>query len=415
MMARIISILLTCILSSNGFAENVLVKVGEGGVTGDQLEQALNAAPFATQFPSMDEKDQARLRGDMLVRLAQAEALYQEALDQGVHQEPVFLKEMANFRTTLLAQRYRNILRNEFRIPEEIEKSLSQKYEGNGDTLSASRSVYVANHFPGFKANRIEQLGRRFKVQVHTDRVKTGLSSDAALVDGDGFVVKAGDLMSESDLARIDKTMLQEKVDDWLEVILFAHAAEQEGIDIGGQLLDYRRRSLAKALLEKQEKKWVPNDETLSAYYQNNPKTGYVPERRQLGQLVVESASLAEQLRKRVLSGESLFELAAEYSIDPYGRQQAGDMGWLYEGTGMPEIEKTLKDLPDGEVSPVIRTGKGYHLVMILSRKPSEQRAFAAIKDRVKQALIAEKMSGYLKTVMARHPLEWKIPDQEHL
>ncbi len=399
-------------VSSDGFAENVLVKVGGGRVTGYQLEQALKAAPFATQFPSMDEKDQARLRGDILLRLTQAEALYQEAVDQGLDREPLFLKEMSDFRMTLLAQRYQNILRNEFSIPEKVDESLIRKYKGNGDALSASRSIYVANYFPEFKADRVTQLKRGFNVEVYKDRLKKGLSSNVVLADGEGFSVTAGELMPENNLASIDKNLLQEKVDEWLEVILFAYAAEQQGVDIREQLLDYRHRSLAKVLLEKQEKKWIPNDETLSDYYQNNPNTGYVPERRLLGQLVVASENLAEQLRKRVLSGESLFDLAAEYSIDPYGREQAGDMGWLYEGTGMPEIEERLKDLPDGEVSPVIGTQKGYHLVMIVSRKPSEQKAFVAIKDRVRQALITEKMPEYLKTVMARHPLEWKIPDQ---
>ena len=138
---------------------------------------------------------------------------------------------------------------------------------------------------------------------------------------------------------------------------------------------------------------------------------GYIPERRQIGQIVVESRVEAERLRSRIEAGESLFNLAAQYSIDPYGRQHSGDMGWLKEGSGAETIEMALKELPDHRVSEPIKTAKGWHLVMIVNRKPSEQKDFAAVKDRIRQKLIAEKMNEYLKTVTAKYPLEWKIND----
>ena len=77
-------ILLSSLFASVTFANKVLVTIGKSGqVTGQQLETAMQAAPFATQFPSMDEQDQAYLRGDMLLRLARSEALYQEAISTG--------------------------------------------------------------------------------------------------------------------------------------------------------------------------------------------------------------------------------------------------------------------------------------------------------------------------------------------
>ena len=88
-------------------------------------------------------------------------------------------------------------------------------------------------------------------------------------------------------------------------------------------------------------------------------------------------------------------------------------MGWLPENSGMPEIEAELKKLADGEVSSVIHTSKGYHLVMIVNRKPAEHKNFAAIKDRVIQAVIAEKMPVYLSALLENYPLEWTMPDHQ--
>lgn len=87
-------------------------------------------------------------------------------------------------------------------------------------------------------------------------------------------------------------------------------------------------------------------------------------------------------------------------------------MGWLREGSGFDAIEQALKKLPDNQVSDIIQTPKGWHLVMIVNRKPAEHKEFAGIKDRVKQALIAEKMTAYLEQVVARHPLDWQIKDR---
>lgn len=159
------------------------------------------------------------------------------------------------------------------------------------------------------------------------------------------------------------------------------------------------------------EKQWIANDQTLIDYFQRHPDLGYIPERRQIGQIVVAEKQLAEHLRERILAGESLFRLAAEYSIDPYGKQHTGDMGWMKENSASSAIEEALKNLADGKVSDIIKTTKGFHLVMIVDRKPAERKSFMAIKDRVKRALIGEKMPPYLEHLMAKHPVQWKIKD----
>jgi len=72
-------LLINALFSPSILADQILVKIGGGKITESQLEKAMRAAPFATQFPSMNEKDQAYLRGDMLMRLVKSEVLYQEA------------------------------------------------------------------------------------------------------------------------------------------------------------------------------------------------------------------------------------------------------------------------------------------------------------------------------------------------
>ena len=150
----------------------------------------------------------------------------------------------------------------------------------------------------------------------------------------------------------------------------------------------------------------MPDEAALRDYYQTHPQLANVPERRHIAQLVLATCDEAQSMRKRILAGESLFELASEYSTDPYGRKHAGDMGWLDTGSGYPALQdESPKVLKDGEISEPVKTPKGCHIVMIQERQPSRQRGFADIQDEVRQALIFAKYAAdHLKQLCNKIP-----------
>ncbi len=390
-------------------ADQVLVKIGNIDITESQLEKALKAAPFATQFPSMDEKDQAYLRGDMLMRLIHSEALFQEAKQSGLENYPDYTQEIKQFKAGLLAQRYLNELHKGIEIPETYKQQLSNIQDTNA--LEAAKSVYIARQYKQRKQLALANLKQKFQVQNLLNDLPPPISSDTILAKGDNFVIKFRDIQN-TNIKADDKTAINESLEDWLETLLFALEAKNMGIDVDNQIQDYSRHLLSQKLLENLEKQWIPDEKNLVDYFQRHPELGYIPERRQIGQIVVADKSLAEELRAKIVDGESLFKLAEQYTIDPYGKQHSGDMGWLKENTGLPAIENTLKNLPDGQVSEVIKTAKGYHLIMIVNRKPAEQKSFADIKDRVRRALINEKMTPYLEQLLVKQHIQWKISDR---
>jgi len=402
--------LLSSLFNTVTYADKVLVTIGQTGqVTEQQLEAAMKAAPFATQFPSMDEQDQAYLRGDMLLRMARAEALYQEAVAAGKNQSVMFQQEMGNFKTALLAQRYLVNLRKQLKVPEDIEKQFVERTQGNGDALIAARSAYIAKNFTGLKTLSINKLVEQAKVKTYFEQLEKEPTADTVLAEGDGLSIKYGDLISSKVQGKVDNQRIIEKVNEWIALTLTAKAVDEEKENIDLQLQEYAHNLTTRLLLLEKEQQWIADENTLVDYFQKHPEIGYIPERRQIGQIVLDSEQQAIQMRDRILAGESLFELAGQYSIDPYGHQRSGDMGWLKEGNASTEIEQAIKNLKDNELSEIIKTNKGWHLIVIVNRKPAERKDFAAIKDRVRQKLIAEKMTVYLQEVMAKHDLQWKI------
>lgn len=404
--------LLFSLVCSFAYADIVLVTIGDSGqVTEQQLEAAMQAAPFATQFPAMDENDQAYLRGDMLLRMARAEGLYLEAVAEGKNQDLIFQQEMGNFKTALLAQRYLVNLRKQIKIPEQVEQKFSTQMQGNSDGLIAARSAYIAKHFTALKEESINKLIQQAKVKTYFERLDKTSSVNTVLAEGEGLNIKYGDLTAKSNQTTIDKKRLTDKVNEWINLILMAKAAEAQGEKVDSQMQEYAHNLTIRLLLAEKEQEWIPDEKVLRDYFQKNPDIGYIPERRQIGQIVLATKQEAEEIRGRIIAGESLFELAGQHSTDPYGRQRSGDMGWLKEGSASAEIDNAIKNLKDNEVSEIVKTDKGWHLVVIVNRKPSERKDYAAIKDRVRQKLIAEKMTVYIQEVVAKHPLQWQIED----
>ncbi len=411
MKKNLLFFLFSTFLNNFVYADKVLVTIGESGqVTEQQLESAMLAAPFATQFPGMDENDQAYLRGDLLLRMARAEALYQEAVTQGKNQSSLFLKEMGNFKTALLAQRYLNNLRQKIQIPEQLQQQFTSKFKSNSDALVAARSAYVAKNFTTLKNDNIKKLIQQAKVKTYFEKLDKIPTADTVLAEGIGLRIKYGDLIAQNQKT-IDKQRIVDKVNEWVALILTAKAAIAQGESVDSQTEEYAHNLTIRLLLAEKEQQWIPDEKVLLDYYQEHPNIAYIPERRQIGQIVLGTKQEAEDMLIRIKAGESLFELAGQYSIDPYGRQRSGDMGWIKQGNAAREIEQGIKKLKDNEVSEIIKTDKGWHLVVIVNRKPSERKDYAAIKDRVRQKFIAKKMTDYLQQVMVKYPLQWQIED----
>ena len=85
-----------------------------------------------------------------------------------------------------------------------------------------------------------------------------------------------------------------------------------------------------------------------------------------------EIASVKEQLmsyRERVLRGERFGALARLYSDDPGSASKGGDLGFVERGTLYPEFEAAAFNLKTGEISQIVKTQAGYHIIQLIERR----------------------------------------------
>ncbi len=388
----------------------ILARVGETQITSGQLERAVASSPFATQFVTMDEGDQAVLRGDLLRRLVGSRLLYLEALDQGLEQTSRFQKELEDQRLGLLYRYYMDRLRARIEIPQEIRQAMHRQLQGDPDGQAATEAAYRADAYRTLRLLTIRSLGEQRHLKLHEERIRPGVTEDTVLLEGDGIRIRYSDIVDPAEHpVPPPPEWVKERLHKRAELLLIAQAAAQEGVDIGRQLSRFREERLPAMLLEQMEARWVPDEQAMRRWYEAHPDVGRLDERRHIGQLVVADRDEAEELRRRILAGESLFALAERYSIDPYGREHRGDMGWIREGRGHPALDRVLSGLADGQISEVVQTPQGYHILTVLERRPGGQRGYAAIRDKIRQLMIAEHLGPYLTGLEKKFGVTWDV------
>jgi peptidyl-prolyl cis-trans isomerase SurA len=74
-------------------------------------------------------------------------------------------------------------------------------------------------------------------------------------------------------------------------------------------------------------------------------------------------------LRKRILDGENFSTLAILYSEDPGSASKGGELGFYGRGQLYPEFEAVAFKLKEGEVSDIVETEAGYHIIQMIARK----------------------------------------------
>lgn len=83
----------------------------------------------------------------------------------------------------------------------------------------------------------------------------------------------------------------------------------------------------------------------------------------------------AEEILAMVRAGEDFAVLARRFSQDPGSREQGGDLGWFRRGQMVPEFDRAAYALTPGQVSPVVETAFGYHIVKLEKVRGAERQA----------------------------------------
>lgn len=119
----------------------------------------------------------------------------------------------------------------------------------------------------------------------------------------------------------------------------------------------------------------------------------------------------AEEVLTRLRNGEDFGKLAQEFSEDPGSSRNKGELpGWSEKGKLVPPFEEAAYALKPGELSGVVRTRFGYHIIKLLEIREARQQSFDDVKDSIMTALsnelLGRKHQEWLKNFQGDKPVE---------
>ncbi|MEK6293851.1 MAG: peptidylprolyl isomerase, partial [Paraburkholderia tropica] len=126
------------------------------------------------------------------------------------------------------------------------------------------------------------------------------------------------------------------------------------------------------------------------------------------------------EIRREVAAGGDFAKFARTYSQDG-SASQGGDLGWISPGETVPEFERAMNTLQDGQISEPVRTEYGYHLIQVLGRREAEG-SVAQQMDLARQAIGQRKAeqayADWLRQLRDSAYVDYKIsgmtPPQQH-
>ncbi len=182
-------------------------------------------------------------------------------------------------------------------------------------------------------------------------------------------------------------------VRQWVEMELLYGEALRRGLHkdprVRARLERFEREFLADHLtfLELRERIEV-SEEEIEEYFEDH-RDQYIHEYR-VSHIVVNTHEEAEEILG-LLEKRSFARVANRHSVDPVARR-GGDLGYLTKGNMIPAFETVIFDMKPGEVSGIVESDFGYHIIKLVGMREAQVKVeLAEIRERIMKELIMAK------------------------
>ena len=106
---------------------------------------------------------------------------------------------------------------------------------------------------------------------------------------------------------------------------------------------------------------------------------------------VAEAQRRAEDLLKQLKAGAKFEDLAKKYSEDPGSAKEGGSLPWIGKGRTVPEFEKAAFSLPKGQISELVKSSYGFHIIRVDDRQDAHMKTLDEVKDEIEPVLKQQK------------------------
>lgn len=202
----------------------------------------------------------------------------------------------------------------------------------------------------------------------------------------------------------------------------FADALEKMGISEKSIKKQIREQLTIQQLIETHISKDIKiSDDDTKAYYDTNPQYFKQPEQVKASHILIkvdpgaddnvkaEARKKIEDIQKKLKQGGDFAALASELSECPSSKN-GGDLGFFGKGQMVKAFEDAVFNAKPGEITDIVETQFGYHIIVVTDKKPESTTPYAEAKtkleDVLKQEKVRESIGAYLEKLKKDSKIE---------
>lgn len=206
----------------------------------------------------------------------------------------------------------------------------------------------------------------------------TALSDVLASVDSreltwDDLVIMAGGAEAISSIGITSQEAAGEVLESWIREQLILIAAEESGIASRPDVAAMIQQAVSQIVVEAYITDVLDDVEVSRLEVENYVDvwgSTYSMEYN-VRHILLPDNAMASSVRSRLVSGESFGTLAGQFSVCP-SSSSGGNLGWISRGMASPGFMEAVCQLENGEISPVVNTPMGYHIIQLMEKRQME-------------------------------------------
>jgi peptidyl-prolyl cis-trans isomerase C len=202
-----------------------------------------------------------------------------------------------------------------------------------------------------------------------------------------------------------------ELLDGMIAEAVLIEKAKEEGLhrkeEINSRLRIAEDRVLLEAMVQELQKGRIAvSDEEVEDYFEKHKEEFSNPEQVRVSHILVRTKSEAQKILDELRGGASFEKLVQEYSIDSITALKGGDLGYISRGEMIPIFEEAIFALEKkNDISQIIETPFGYHLVKLTDRRKADKKTPEEIQNEIRMRIQNQK----LKTLIEKYKKELTV------
>lgn len=163
-----------------------------------------------------------------------------------------------------------------------------------------------------------------------------------------------------------------------------------------------RKKILVAKLIELEiDDKITVGAEEPMLYYEGHKEEFMTPVLLRASNILVKTEEDARQIKKELEAGADFEDTARKKSLDA-AALRGGDLGYFQKGQYAAEFEEAAFKLKKGELSDVVKTRFGYHLIKLTDQMEPQMRDYNSVKKAIEEKILKEKRASAFKRLLAK-------------